>query len=232
MSFLDDGFLGREELGLGWGIKVSNPLQQVANVFSDAGKSASKVLSQTLSDPAKAFMRAGQQTGGVFKGGVFFSNASKEVGKGLTQATLATGKAFKDTSKEVGKGLTQATLAVGTAAKQAGVTVTDALKTAAKGAVGLISKKGGRVVNEDAGPIALPELSMFGWSVFADPAIRGDPTLNPGTDAEAANPAWPGYFATKGSERIGPDTFERVQDRLRRSMRRGRKRRGKAGHSG
>jgi hypothetical protein len=217
MSFLDDGFLGDADPGLG--INFKSPVSQITNAFSDAGKSVSKVLNQTLSAPARAVMEAGQQTGGVFKGGVFFSNVSKEVGKGLTQATLATGKAFKDTSKEVGKGLTQATLAVGTAAKQAGVTATDALKLAAKGAVGLISKKGGRVVDEGGGPVQLigedgQPIVILGWSIFADPAVPGEPSFNPGTDAEKANPAWPGYFATKGSERIGPYTFERVQSEI------------------
>lgn len=167
MSYLNDRFLG----DLGW------------DPFKGIQKATSKVFKPVFKPPSKAVMTAGQQFGGAIK------------------------TAALNTSKEVGKGLTQATLATGTALKQTGIAVTNALKTLPR----LVSKKGGRVVDEDSGPIALPERNLFGWSVFADLAIPGDPTLSPGTDAEAENPAWPGYFATKGSERLGPYTWERLQ---------------------
>jgi hypothetical protein len=225
MSFLDDGYLGAEP-GLG-----KNVLERAAGVFtgalSQAGRDAFKAVAKAENQAAVAVLeaknkaRAEAAAAGVLaaaatkKATAPVADAAAQAFSAAYEAAQKSGKAVGTAAKQaVGTAAKQAAGAVGTAAKQTGIVVTDALKTAAISTVKLISKKGGRVVDEDSGPLALPELNLLGWSVFADPAVSGEPTLNPGTEAETANPAWPGYFATKGGERIGPYTWDRLQSEI------------------
>jgi hypothetical protein len=217
MSFLDDGYLGAEP-GLGKNVfeKVGGAVTgAISKASQDAFKAVAKAENQAAVAALEAVNRARAEAANArILAAAATKKATAPVADAAAQAFSAAYEAAQKSGQAVGTAAKQASGAVGTAVKQTGIAVTDALKTAAKATVGLISKKGGRVVNADGGPIALPELNLLGWSVFADPAVPGEPTLNPGTDAEAANPAWPGYFATKGGERIGPTTWDRLESEI------------------
>jgi hypothetical protein len=172
MSFLDNGYLGNGDPGLG-GIKVGKVAGAVTGAVRNVGRSIASTAQPVFRPLGRAALKTGQQFGGAIK------------------------KAALDTSKEVGKGLTQATLATGTALKQAGIVATGGLKLSAR-AIASVVAKGGKVANVDDGPFALEQqpYASLGWTLYANPGVPGEPVLGDGE----ANPAWPGYYATRGSE--------------------------------